>query len=292
MGVRPAMTMPVRYAVLFKAFFLDDFVRRRLAHVVAAAPGGDVHLLLDETAAAAGPSDFPRIIRYRDADIAALGFLPCGQGSLAWYNADYPLYLFRHLHPQYDDIVVVEYDAVPGIGLDRLVAECRAERVDFVGQPIAKTVDAYWWTSTMLQFYRRAEIRPTLICAAYFSAAAVRHLAACRLRQGAGHDPRAAQSWPIGETFVGTEIGVAGLRQRDLASFGPLRRYDWWPPVHEAELAQCAGEVFVHPVLHGRRYLRSLFKNGALPGLVALARALRATSFPARRTAGGTTKTA
>ena len=31
------------------------------------------------------------------------------------------------------------------------------------------------------------------------TAAAVRHLAACRLRQGAGHDPADAQHWPIGQ---------------------------------------------------------------------------------------------
>lgn len=277
------MSMPRRYAVLFKAFFLDDFVRRRLAHVIAAAPGGDVYLMLDETAASASPSDFPLVIRYRDADLVALGFLSCSQGNLFWYNADYPLYFFQHLHPEYDDFLVIEYDAVPGIDLDGLVATCRAEGIDFVGQPISKPVDAYWWTSTMLHFYPRAEVRPTLICATYFSTTAVRHLAACRIRQGAGHDPREAQHWPIGETFVGTEIAASGLRQRDLASFGPLRRYDWWPPVHEGALADCAGDVFVHPVLDGRRYLRSLFKNGVRPGLVALTRAAGAVLQRLRR---------
>ncbi len=277
------MMTSARYAVLFKAFFLDDFVRRRLAHVVAAAPGGDVYLLLDETAGGAGASDFPRVMRYRDADFAALGLLACSQGNLLWYNADYPLYFFQQQHPDYDDFIVIEYDAVPGIDLDGLVATCRKEGIDFVGQPIPKAVDAYWWTGTMLRFYSRAEIRPTLICASYFSAAAVRHLAACRIRQGAGHDPREAQRWPIGETFVGTEIAAAGLRQRDLASFGPLHHYDWWPPVHERVLSDSPGEVFIHPVLEGRRYMRSVFKNGARPGLVTLARTIVASLHGLRR---------
>ncbi|MBC7634706.1 MAG: hypothetical protein H7251_03795 [Acetobacteraceae bacterium] len=264
------MTNSARYAVLFKAFFLDEFVIRRLARVVAAAPSGDVYLMLDETNASAGPSSFPRIIRYCEADVIALGFLKCGQGSLFWYNADYPLYYFQHLWPDYKNFVVIEYDAVPNINLDVMVAACTADAIDFVGQPIAKTLDSYWWTSTMLRYYPRAAVRPTLMCVALFSAAAVRHLAACRLRQGAEHNPADTKHWPIGETFVGTELAVGGFRSRDLASFGVLTRYDWWPPTHESELSDCAAEIFVHPVLTGRLYVRSLFKSGIISGVIII----------------------
>jgi hypothetical protein len=264
------MALAARYAVLFKAFFIDDFVRRRLAHVVASASGGDVFLMLDETAAPAGPSDFPRTLRFCADDLTALGFIPCAQGAVMWYNADYPLYHFQALHPDYDYIVMIEYDAVPNIDLDALVRTCRAETIDLLAEPVAKPLAEYWWTSTLLRYYPLEAMRPTLICAAIFSARAVRHLAAGRLRQGRGHAIADAATWPIGEAFVGTELAAGGFKLRAMSALGRLTRYDWWPPVHEAELPGLGQEIFVHPVLTGRRYGGSMFKSGVLSGLICL----------------------
>lgn len=265
----------MRYAVLFKAFGFDDFVERRLARVVAAAPGGDVYLMIDETGAAAGAIPFDRVIRYREADVIALGFPNISKGSLFWYNADYPLYYFQHLRPDYDVVVSIEYDAVPTVNLDEIVRQFRARNLDFVGHTIAKTPDTYWWTSTMLRFYELAQVRPSQICAALFSARAIRHLAACRKRHGASGVVD-ARDWPLGETFVGTELALAGFRLEDLSAFGKLSRYDWWPPIHERELPSCEGEVFVHPVLAGRRYVKSVFKSDFRSGLIVSVKLLAA----------------
>jgi hypothetical protein len=266
-----AISTDQRYAVLFKAFTVDDFVRRRLAHVVAAAASGDVYLMIDETNDAADSIDFDRIIRYREADLLRLGFPGISQGPLFWYNADYPLYYFRHLRADYDVVVTVEYDAVPNVDLDDLVGKFREEGLDFVGHAIDKPADAYWWTNTMLRFYARDQVRPYQMCASIFSARAIDHLAACRTRHGAT-GVSDAREWPIGETFVSTELAAAGFRLRDLSAFGKLTRYDWWPPIHERELPDCAGEVFVHPVLAGRRYLKSLFKSNFRSGLIVSAK--------------------
>jgi hypothetical protein len=264
------MTIAGQYAVLFKAFAMDDFVMRRLARVVAASSGGDVYLMMDETRGSAGFISFDRVIRYRESDLADLGFAAISEGSLFWYNADYPLYYFQHLHPDYDMIVMVEYDAVPNTDLDGVVRECREQHVDLVGHSIpAKTLETYWWTSTMLRYYAPADIRPYQICAAIFSARAIRHLAECRLRQGQGYDLPDAKAWPIGEAFIGTELARHGFKLRELSSFSPLTGYDWWPPIHELELADYAGQIFVHPVLSGRRYVNSLFKSGFVSGMIA-----------------------
>lgn len=286
------MTTDARYAVLFKAFTADAFVLRRLAWVVACAPSADVYLMVDETNGGLGPIPFERTIRVRESDVTALGFAKHGRGSLFWYNGDYSLYYFQHLHPDYDTIVMVEYDAVPQTDLDNLVREFQEKGFDFVGHPIAKTLETYWWTSTMLRFYRYDQVRPYLICAAVFSARAVRHLAAARLRQGREYDLPDATQWPIGETFVGTELAASGFRLHELSAFGRLTRYDWWPPTHESELPDFAGDLCIHPVLVGHRYVRSLFKSNiisglavvvkfTLPGLVRTAR----RKFGRRRTA-------
>ncbi len=271
------MTTAGRYAVLFKAFAIDDFVMRRLDRVVEASPSGDTYLMVDETRGGAGPISFDRIIRYRESDLTGLGFAPIAQGSLFWYNADYPLYYFQHLHPGYETIVMVEYDAVPNMNLDDMVRVCRAQAIDLIGHSIPKTSQTYWWSSTMLRFYRPDQIRPYQICAAVFSARAIRHLAAVRMRHGAGYDLPSAGQWPIGEAFIGTELAIAGFRLRELSSFGTLTGYDWWPPIHESELPYYAGQAFVHPVLSGRRYMKSLFKSGIRSGMIAGTRFVRRT---------------
>ena len=271
-----------RYAVLFKAFTTDEFVKRRLAHVVAAAPSGDVYLMIDETSRPASGIDFDRVIRYQEADLQRLGFPYIAEGSLFWYNADYPLYYFRHLRPEYDVVVTVEYDAVPNVDLDDLVRRFRAENLDLVGRTIDKAPETYWWTKTMLRFYRLEQVRPYQICATILSARAIDHLGETRKRHGA-EGVTDAREWPIGETFVGTELSVAGFRLGELADFGKLTRYDWWPPVHERELPDCDGEVFVHPVLAGRRYLRSLFKSSYRSGVIVSARLVMAAIRRASR---------
>jgi hypothetical protein len=263
-----------RYAVLFKTFTNDAFVKRRLAHVVNAAPSGDVFLMIDETHHPGGHIDFDRVIRYREADLDRIGFPHISEGSLFWYNADYPLYYFRHLHPEYDTIVTIEYDAVPNVDLDEIVRQFRAQDLDLVGRTITnKTTETYWWTNTMLRFYSLDQIRPYQICATVMSARAIDHLGETRKRHGASGVTDVRQ-WPIGESFVGTELIAAGFKARDLADFGKLTRYDWWPPIHERELKHCSGEVFVHPVLSGRRYVKSLFKSTVRSGLIVSAKAI------------------
>jgi hypothetical protein len=254
--------------------------------VLAAAPSGDVYLMIDETNEPGGRIDFDRIIRYREADLARIGFPHIAQGSLFWYNADYPLYYFRHLRPEYDVIVTVEYDAVPNVDIDDLVQRFRAQDLDLVGRTINnKTPDTYWWTSTMLHFYSADQVRPYQICATIMSARAVDHLAATRKRHAAT-GVTDARDWPIGETFVGTELAAAGFRLGELCDFGKLTRYDWWPPIHERELARCIDEVFVHPVLSGRRYVKSLFKSSFRSGMIVSAKLIagamtRASEGPA-----------
>jgi hypothetical protein len=266
------MTAIQPYAVIFKAFTMDRFVGRQLARVSSAASSGDVYLMMDETAGSVGPIAFDRVIRYKNADLIDLGFAPHAQGSLFWYNADYPLYYFQHLHPEYDVIVMIEYDAVLQISIDWLAQECRNSRLDFIAKPIQKALDSYWWTNSMLHFYQYDQIHPFLICVAVFSGEAVRHLAACRLRHGHHDDGFDTTQWPVGEAFVGTELILNGFRTRELSKFGQLSRYDWWPPTHESELPDLSGEAFIHPVLVGRRYVTSLFKNGYVTGLVAMMR--------------------
>ncbi len=256
------------YAVIFKAFTTDKFVERQFARLSQAAGDGDVYLMLDETDGPAGHTDYDKVIRYTDADLLRRGFSPLTYGALFWYNADYPLYYFQLLHPEYDVVVMVEYDAVVHADIGAMVRDFHDSRLDFIAQPIEKSVDEYWWTGSMTRFYERAQVRPFLICFAVFSARAIQHLASCRLAQG--KEDVAIAQWPVGECFVGTELSVRQFRIRHLSDAGRLTRYDWWPPVHECELVDRKQDMVLHPVLNGRRYINSLFKNGYVTGWVTI----------------------
>jgi hypothetical protein len=256
------------YAIIFKAFLIDKFVARQFARLLLAAGDADVFLMLDETNGPAGATDYPNVIRYTEADLIERGFPALTQGPLFWYNADYPLYHFQHLHPKYDVVVMVEYDAVVQIDIGAVVQDFYNAELDFIGHPIAKTLDEYWWTGTMTYFYEREDIRPFLICFAIFSARAIQHLAACRLAHG--QTDAVAEQWPLGECFVGTELSTQNFRVKHLSEIGQLTRYDWWPPVHEMELYERKQDVVLHPVLNSRRYVTSLFKNGYYTGFATI----------------------
>jgi hypothetical protein len=137
----------------------------------------------------------------------------------------------------------------------------------------------------MLHFYSLDQVRPYQICATIMSARAIDHLAATRKRHAASGVTEVGR-WPIGETFVGTELSIAGFRMGELSDFGKLTRYDWWPPIHERELKRCADEVFVHPVLSGRRYVKSLFKSTFRSGMIVSAKLIAgAVTRTSRRSA-------
>jgi hypothetical protein len=137
----------------------------------------------------------------------------------------------------------------------------------------------------MLRFYSREQVRPYQICATIMSARAIDHLAATRKRHAAS-GVADASDWPIGETYVGTELAAAGFRLAELSDFGKLTRYDWWPPIHERELPRCLDEVFVHPVLSGRRYVKSLFKSSFRSGMIVSAKLIAgAVTRTSRRSA-------
>jgi hypothetical protein len=108
-----------------------------------------------------------------------------------------------------------------------------------------------------------------MICVSLFSRRAVAALRARRLELAASWRAGAITEWPISEAFMPTEMARGGFNVRPLSSFGRVPRVSWWPPYHEAQLRLLRRDAFVHPVLSGHRYLRSVFRNGVPAGLRA-----------------------
>jgi hypothetical protein len=259
------------YAVIFKTFFFDRMVERRLQHVCEKASNGDVYVIVDETSNKAGPISYDRVLRITDKDLTNRGYANFPEGKLFWYNADYQLYYCLENLPEYDYYVMIEYDAVPNYDLDLLVCSARLNALDFIAQPIETPVAGWKWAASCAEAFETSAIFPYLLCVAIFSRQALESMRARRLVLSEQFRAGEIKAWPMAEGFVASELIRTGAAIRHLEEYGRLERYDVWPPYHERMLPRLANETFVHPVLTGQRYLRCLLRNG-------LGSALRAQS--------------
>lgn len=252
--------MGARYAVLFRVHFWDAFAERQYQRLCATVGRGDVFILVDETS---GPVPIPHgnVVSHTQKSVLALGLSGAGHGNMLWFNGDYPLYLFYLQHSEYDYYVMTEYDVVVQRSLDEVVGTMAAEELDFVGLSNIEAVASWPLTRTCLDAYTEAQIRKCLICISMYSNRAVRHLFERRLEHSRQHEAGLLQRWPYCEAFVPTEIVAAGMAMGELSRFGPTERYDWKPAVVESELAELAGQGFVHPVLDTRRFVPHVMRD-------------------------------
>jgi hypothetical protein len=253
--------MSAKYAVLFKVFYVDDFVRRQLERVIRRVDGGHVYVVCDETH---GPLaiEHDRVIRINESDLLALGVVAgCGSQSVFWYDADYILYYCSTVLPGYEYFITMEYDAIANCELDAFVDWANASRADFVGRPIREDVSKWSWSCTCVGVYEPIEIvRPFLNCVALYSAAASAYLLERRRSHSMQFRTGKITNWPISEAFIGTELAQGGFNVVDIQGFGAVPNLTWWPPLHEKELPTVDGESFVHPVLTGPRFIQSMLR--------------------------------
>jgi hypothetical protein len=275
------MTGEVSYAVFFKTHFWDEFAARQYARLCARVGRGDVFVVFDATFGAA-PDDIPgRVIEVTIADLAALE-LPAvtTHGSIIWYNPDYPNYAARAKLPAYDYYVSVEYDVVLNADLDALIVKLSDDRIDYLGFELRTKVRNWPWFDLHKDLYGE-DMLACLSCLSIFSARAMDVLLARRQAAGRDFAHGTLRYWPNNEAFIPNEIRRAGLKQAMLGDYGGTRLYDWWPPTNEADLPAAKSEAFIHPVLHGTRFIRStLFHE---PSFFAL---LRPGSVVWRKLAG------
>jgi hypothetical protein len=175
------------------------------------------------------------------------------------------LLAFHEAHAGYAFYVMVEYDAAVLRDLDSLAEEALGRGIDLIAFPSTQPVEEWSWTKTLEAVWPLDQIRSRLLCVAGLSERAVAHVMMTR-RDHAARDARGElRYWPFCEGLVPTALHTAGFKLESLTSFGATDYYDWWPPYHESELPEVAEPAFMHPVLSGERYVRSLlqFQNMA-----------------------------
>ena len=250
------------YAVMVKTYAWNDFVARQVARIAESVRSGDVWVVVDESRGRVEGITHPLVLRVTEDDAVRRGLARAMTGdSLFWYCTDYLHYLFMDAHPGYTYYIAIEHDVAARIDLDAFVKSLAAEGVDYVGLPLRTPADAYPWLAGLLTVYGVADLRRDLYCFAAFSDRTMRVLRARRIAMSQDYANGSLSFWPIGEAFVPTEVGRAGLHSRRLDEYGDTSRYDWWPPFHEDDLHVMPTPSFAHPVLEGTFYLRSALRH-------------------------------
>ena len=255
-----AIAAAAPYALVFKTHAWDPFIARQLARYVARVGAGHVVVVVDETNGAVGDIPHPHVIRTTAAELLGLGLAGAyPKGGLIWWNTDYPnilAFLRLPAHPHY---VFVEYDSCITMDIDVLVARVAEEGSDFVALPTRQDQASWYWTKPHERTYPLAEMGRSLNCICILSHRGMALLAERRRAMTIEHEAGRVPFWPGNEVFCATEILRAGYRFTSLERFGDASRYEWHPPILEADLTTTTGD-FLHPVLDQARYIASVLK--------------------------------
>jgi hypothetical protein len=178
------------------------------------------------------------------------------------------LYHFIETFPQFDFIVVCEYDVVTRFDIYALLQCMVDERLDFIGKPIWGADEGLGWKASARPYYHETmEIQGRLCCFAIFRREFVVSLQETRrehLRKLNAGDIKfpvdGAMTWPFAEAFVGAEIVRLSVPEKSISDFVETSDYDWWPPKHINEVDMSSENEIFHPVLSGNRFISSLLK--------------------------------
>jgi hypothetical protein len=251
-------TVP-KCAVVFKAYFWDEFVERQARRLAETAGSFDFYISLDETGGSAGPVPFERVIRFTCVDLKAAGLaMRSPVGGVLWWNPDYAHYQFLERCPNYDYYLFVEYDCVLQCSLEQFVSSAVSKGADLVAMPMLSIFHLWHWWPYQRNVYPSNEVQRALLNVCFLSSSALKLLYKRRLEMGTD---RSVTAWPNSELFVPSEVVRAGMRWLLLGDFGDLSKYVWFPPTLEEDLPPVTGDAFFHPVLDRRRYLSSMLGN-------------------------------
>lgn len=253
--------MAATYAVLFKTHFWDEFTRRQFERLKAQVGRGDLYVVVDETIQAAPSIPEAQVISVTRDDLTSLRLAAfTTHGSVLWYNTDYAQYVALSKLPCYDYYVAAEYDVALHMSLDILIDRLDTDGVEYLSFPNRKPADQWPWFPMHRAIYG-SDMLVHLACFSITSHAALDKLFTRRQVMAQEFADGVLGFWPNNEAFLPNEIKAAGMRMALLSDYGSTELYDWWPPMHEDDLPMAAEQTFVHPVLQGTRYVRSLIHH-------------------------------
>ncbi len=250
-----------RYAIVMKTHYWDDFCDRQFARLKKSAGHADFFVAVDETIKKVGDINHDEIIRINEAELKNLGLtMATTDGSVIWYNIDYPHYVFLNKYGVYDYFVFVEYDVVANVNIDDMIETMQKEDIAYVYMPLRKDNTQWPWHPMHEQFYGTS-YPVGLSCFSVFRKDALEYLLARRQEMGKLFAKGEISFWPNNEGFIPAEIERKGFKAATLSEFGDVSKFDWWPPTDEANIGLAGENCFLHPVLPEKKFLNSFIHH-------------------------------
>ena len=249
------------YAVVLTTYAWDLFVNRQCRLNAAQVDTGDFYVLVDTTR---GPVHIPNrynVVSIDPGTISRMGLVQRFNKALFWHNLDYLFIYFYTLHREYDYYIFLDYDALLDVEADSLVSRLRADRVDLLANPIRTKIEDWVYTRQHRREYPVELIQAYELFIVALSNRALAHLLRRRQQLSTAYRDQEAWFWPFCEAFVPTELAKAGFKIAPLSAYGSVERCTWWPPILETSVPAKRPAGFLHPVLDGPRYARSILRH-------------------------------
>jgi hypothetical protein len=251
---------PPSYVVLFRTHFWDGFAQTMAAHLSSRVGRGDFVVLADETWQSMDIRGYPKLSHTADFSSIGLNVNTPHKEKYMWHNGDFPLYKALIDMPGYDYYCVVEYDVVFNEFFDGMIEALAERRVEMVGYRLRQAPDNI--AAQVRAYYRNTN--SLLPCVLIASRRAAEYLYQQRCHIASIHARNPEFGWPFCEGFLGAAItDRPDIAYADLAQFGDVSRYEFWPPTLYSPSLTRETKSFIHPVLDPARFVGSRVRHGA-----------------------------
>ena len=246
----------MKCVILFRTHIWDDFIQRQFLRLPKNT-SYDIAILANNTDGLCPPvEDFPFVIFTLD-DLLKMGLEAGPEKNIVWWNADYPLYYYASLFPDYDYYILCEYDVVINCDFEQLILSLHSGEKDIVAITSRSPLEECVYIRSAEGVYLYENIKKTYFPFAIFSKKSVAFLYNKRLSLTKKYREKKIQNWPHCELFVGTEAAASNLQVAQLTEYGKADFFSHYPPVLEECLPYLMDQAYIHPVLDSKRFLLS-----------------------------------
>lgn len=247
----------MRSVILFRTHVWDDFTSRQFAKIPD-IPGIDRVILANNTGGQCPPVEGLPFVTFEYADFAKLGLEIGTKNDATWYNADYPLYYYASLYPDYDYYILWEYDVVVRADLATIMQKVQEDGIELVAPVSNEPLSECIFLNTAKGVYDENCTEKMYFQFAIFSKKAVDFFLSRRLELSRKFRENEIKSWPHCELFIGSEVLSGNVTFDQLAHYGAADHFSYFPAILEDDIEKYPDQKFLHPVLDTERFVKSV----------------------------------
>lgn len=251
--------VPPSYSVIFRTHVWDEGIAELAKRARTCCGSGKFVVATDETKGALPVDAFAKLPHTADFSDYGLPNIPIDR--VLWWNADYVLYAARRALPEYDYYIMLEYDVFLNCDVDRMIAQCHENKVDFVAQYIRRIGPNEHWSSKSAS-EMGTDLWWAFIPFIIVSGRAVDALLQTRQTLAAALAAGQISNWPYCEPFLPTAVA----QRPDFTSW-PLDRFvdskllRFRPILSARDPRLRNAEIVAHPVMSGARFIKAFIAH-------------------------------